>query len=277
MWKRTTGQELQATTGGKPTKLTYEHAERLLLAQANHPEILPPGSHEVQKLGCTFMVSLLFYAWCGMAPASPACLPVCPLRQAPCRMPLLPAPHTRPQLGDNPESDIAGGNAAGFSTIVRSCFSLVFTLCAIPAEPLLLGPLLIAAYSLSGRACSAARTTTTSTPQRRCSRTFMCVPAIAESIGQLGPRLVMCRCESALTCPHLPLPSRRLESAGRSRRSSGRTLHCDAYADMSFARTSDNNNRAACAAEVQHGRRATRTTGRIFTWGCTTTMVLHCF
>ena len=177
MWKRTTGQELQATTGGKPTKLTYEHAERLLLAQANHPEILPPGSHEVQKLGCTFMVSLLFYAWCGMAPASPACLPVCPLRQAPCRMPLLPAPHTRPQLGDNPESDIAGGNAAGFSTIVRSCFSLVFTLCAIPAEPLLLGPLLIAAYSLSGRACSAARTTTTSTPPRRCSRTSLCVSA----------------------------------------------------------------------------------------------------
>lgn len=58
MWKRTTGQELEATTGGKPTKLTYEYAERLLLAQANHPEILPPGSHEIQKLGCTFMVSL---------------------------------------------------------------------------------------------------------------------------------------------------------------------------------------------------------------------------
>ena len=62
VWKRTTGQELQATTGGKPTRLTYEHAERLLLAQANHPEILPPGSHEVQKLGCTFMVGLSLFS-----------------------------------------------------------------------------------------------------------------------------------------------------------------------------------------------------------------------
>ena len=58
VWKRTTGRELaHVTTGGKPTKLTYEYAERLLLEQANHPEILPPGSHKVQKLGCTFMVS----------------------------------------------------------------------------------------------------------------------------------------------------------------------------------------------------------------------------
>lgn len=59
MWRRTSGRELEATTGGKPTKLTYQHAERLLLAQANHPDILPPGGRQVQKLGPTFMVTIL--------------------------------------------------------------------------------------------------------------------------------------------------------------------------------------------------------------------------
>ena len=57
VWRRTSGRELEAITGGKPTKLTYQHAERLLLAQANHPDILPPGGRQVQKLGPTFMVS----------------------------------------------------------------------------------------------------------------------------------------------------------------------------------------------------------------------------
>ncbi|KAK9896258.1 HAD-superfamily subfamily IIA hydrolase [Cystobasidium minutum MCA 4210] len=56
VWRRTSGRELEATTGGKPTKLTYQHAERLLLAQANHPDILPPGGRQVQKLGPTFMI-----------------------------------------------------------------------------------------------------------------------------------------------------------------------------------------------------------------------------
>lgn len=57
VWKRTTGRELaHVTTGGKPTELTYRYAERLLLEQANHPEILPSGSQRVQKLGCTFML-----------------------------------------------------------------------------------------------------------------------------------------------------------------------------------------------------------------------------
>lgn len=58
VWRRTTGRELDATTGGKPTNLTYQHAERLLLAQANHPEILPSGGQRVQKLGPTFMVGI---------------------------------------------------------------------------------------------------------------------------------------------------------------------------------------------------------------------------
>lgn len=56
VWRRASGRELEATTGGKPTKLTYQHAERLLLAQANHPDILPPGGRRVQKLGPTFMI-----------------------------------------------------------------------------------------------------------------------------------------------------------------------------------------------------------------------------
>ncbi|CAD6581249.1 MAG: hypothetical protein CYPHOPRED_001525 [Cyphobasidiales sp. Tagirdzhanova-0007] len=76
VWKRTTGHELQATTGGKPTKLTYKLAENLLLAQANDPNILPKGQRPLQKLGQTFM------------------------------------------LGDNPFSDIAGANAAGFNSIL---------------------------------------------------------------------------------------------------------------------------------------------------------------
>lgn len=58
VWRRTAGRELEATTGGKPTKLTYQHAEHLLLAQANHPDILPPGGHRVQELGPTFMVGV---------------------------------------------------------------------------------------------------------------------------------------------------------------------------------------------------------------------------
>ena len=37
--------------------MTYRYAERLLLAQANDPSILPEGAEQITKLGPTYMVS----------------------------------------------------------------------------------------------------------------------------------------------------------------------------------------------------------------------------
>lgn len=57
VWKRTTGRELtNSLTGGKPTKLTYSFAERLLIDQCNEKGILAEGADKVEKLGQTFMV-----------------------------------------------------------------------------------------------------------------------------------------------------------------------------------------------------------------------------
>lgn len=42
--------------------MTYRYAERLLLAQANEPSILPEGAEQITKLGPTYMVSQIGYA-----------------------------------------------------------------------------------------------------------------------------------------------------------------------------------------------------------------------
>lgn len=39
------------------SRLTYQHAEKMLIQQANRPDILASGAEPVTKLGPTFMVS----------------------------------------------------------------------------------------------------------------------------------------------------------------------------------------------------------------------------
>ncbi|BGP50399.1 hypothetical protein JCM10450v2_006318 [Rhodotorula kratochvilovae] len=79
MYKRVTGRELERTTGGKPTRATYDYAAHLLhssLTSPSSPSLHPPP---------------------GPAP---------------------PLPGRVYMLGDNPASDIAGANAYGWESVL---------------------------------------------------------------------------------------------------------------------------------------------------------------
>ena len=172
--------------------------------------------------------------------------------------------HMRAQIGDNPESYIAGGNAAGFSTIlcVTQWHNVGIAAHADAVPPAPQGP--------DGRV---PRQGQPPHPPRHDGAVGRPCACLQRAIGH-WPWSVSPYCESVLTRLHLPDPIYRLAFGGRSRRSSVRTLHCDALARTPFSRSIEGHRRSDCAAEMQHGSQATRTTGRP-SW-CYNDYALHC-
>ncbi|PWN21510.1 HAD-superfamily hydrolase [Microstroma glucosiphilum] len=90
VYKAVTGLDLQYTTFGKPSKLTYEYADKLLKDQiAQQLNAVPSGSNTLTE---------------AEAPNAPAISPTTPDKLKVY------------MVGDNPESDIRGGNDFGWET-----------------------------------------------------------------------------------------------------------------------------------------------------------------
>lgn len=89
VYKTVTGQDLQSTTFGKPSRLTYEYADKLLKDQiAQQLKAVPSASDTATEAKAQASA---------VAPAVPDNLKVY-------------------MVGDNPESDIRGGNDFGWET-----------------------------------------------------------------------------------------------------------------------------------------------------------------